>query len=934
MDYSIRAARAGFKGVWVKGAYVHRPPHSARRAREERAGFAASKRRYQDKFCGLHLRGEKMTYELHCRGDACPHFAPTGLIRLQQPLPALRAQEAQVEKTAPLVATVPSPEPLVSCIMPTHNRRHFLPRAIRCFQQQDYPYLELLVVDDGTDPISDCLPDDPSVRYVRLEGKRVIGEKRNIACEQARGEIVAHWDDDDWYPPGRVSAQVRALLDRQAEVCGSSQVLFYEPASDRAWRYRYVGAGGQWVVGSTLAYRRSFWARNPFAPLQIGEDSRFLSVARHGAVADLADPTLCVATIHAANTSRKIARGPYWHREAPSLVHQLLAGDLPPGSSALTATSQTVEAGAPLVSCVMPTYNRRPFLSFAISLFVQQDYPNKELIVVDDGEDEVGDLVEGHAGVRYIRLGGRRSIGAKRNLACAEARGEIIAHWDDDDWYAPNRLRYQAAPILAGEADLTGLANAFVLEAASGQFWTTHPELHRRMFRGDVHGGTLMFRHELLQDLRYPDINLAEDAWLLHQALSRGKRLARLANPGIFVYVRHGGNAWCFETGSFLDPHGWERIDPPRQFTSDDLRAYSTALASSRVTPKEPHMGSTQSTNTPNHLREQAVPTPRAPSAMETRSSSVLAVVVTCHEPCAKWLPDALVSIDRQSPAPAERVVAFDRCEPAGLPGPHWRSVTGNWGHPSLARNAGLAATTAPWVLFWDADNVMPEGYIAAMLQGISSGSPHLAILYPDIQFCDERLTPRELCRMPNWDYWDMRARNCVDTAAAWRREALEIVGGWPVRTDCGLEDYVLAMDVTKAGWKAARVGAPPVLMRTHPHSRTQGMARAGQLEATIWRARSLAIVSLLAGRDDLLGQWLSFLLEAELPAKAALYVVDNSGRPEFTRRAYDAGLTVAEKRRLSHLDFVTVGSPYRSSREEPYFVRERHLHVAQLYAS
>ena len=60
-------------------------------------------------------------------------------------------------------------------------------------------------------------------------------------------------------------------------------------------------------------------------------------------------------------------------------------------------------------------------------------------------------------GVRYLRLDRRTTIGARRNLACREARGAILVHWDDDDWYAPDRLRRQIAPILAGRADLTGL---------------------------------------------------------------------------------------------------------------------------------------------------------------------------------------------------------------------------------------------------------------------------------------------------------------------------------------------------------------------------------------------------------------------------------------------------------------------------------------------
>jgi hypothetical protein len=62
MDYSIRAARAGFKGVWVCGAYVHRPPLAQRRLDDEARLFEANRRHYQDKFCRLKLDRRRRAY--------------------------------------------------------------------------------------------------------------------------------------------------------------------------------------------------------------------------------------------------------------------------------------------------------------------------------------------------------------------------------------------------------------------------------------------------------------------------------------------------------------------------------------------------------------------------------------------------------------------------------------------------------------------------------------------------------------------------------------------------------------------------------------------------------------------------------------------------------------------------------------------------------
>jgi len=571
MDYNIRAARAGWRGVWACAAFVWRAPFTARRKFEEERRFETSKRLYQDKFCGARLRGAKADYRSHCRGDECLNFAPTELIQIRLPLP----ERAPDLDPPPVISLQDSFEPLVSCIMPTCDRRSFAPQAVRCFQRQDYPNLELVIVDDGVDAINDSIPDDARIRYFRLDHKLTIGAKRNFACEQSRGDFIVHWDDDDWYPVWRVRAQIGAMAERNADVCGSSQVYYFDPVSGRAWHYQYAGSGTAWVAGNTLAYRRSFWERKKFPDIRVGEDSRFVWGAPAGGICDLNDPGLCVATAHAGNTSRKETGGSYWRPIPGEYIRSLLGDDF---YFYRVDYSSPQSQQWPLISCIMPTWNRRSFVPIALRSFLNQDYPNRELIIVDDGAEPVEDLTDGIPNVHYLRLSTRTSIGAKRNLACQRARGGIIAHWDDDDWYSPDRLRYQAVPILSGQADMTGLENAFVMQLPGGDFWTTQPELHRKMFVEDVHGGTLVYRRELLdQGIRYPEISLAEDAWLLQRAVKAGKRLIRLSNPGVFIYVRHGRNAWQFTPGAFLNPSGWTRIPAPPLFSAGALDSYKAA---------------------------------------------------------------------------------------------------------------------------------------------------------------------------------------------------------------------------------------------------------------------------------------------------------------------------------------------------------------------
>lgn len=106
----------------------------------------------------------------------------------------------------------------------------------------------------------------------------------------------------------------------------------------------------------------------------------------------------------------------------------------------------------PLVSCIMPTYNRikespsgpdATLLEEAIHSFMSQDYPNKELIIINDTPGQVIHLPSsGYENVTVINLQQRLpTLGHKYRKAIELARGRYITPWDDDDIMLPTRLR-------------------------------------------------------------------------------------------------------------------------------------------------------------------------------------------------------------------------------------------------------------------------------------------------------------------------------------------------------------------------------------------------------------------------------------------------------------------------------------------------------------
>ena len=212
--------------------------------------------------------------------------------------------------------------------MPTANRPRFVPQAIRYFLAQDYPNKELIIVDDREGAVSDLLPKDERVRYIRLPHKTILGEKRNRAAEEARGEIIVHWDDDDWSAPWRLRYQVEKLLASGADICGLDRVFFYAPSETRAWEYVYPTGQRPWVYGASLAYRKAFWATHPFPQIGAGEDTRFVWADSCAKIHVLKDPHCLIALMHNGNCSPKRTSDPRYQPRPVEEIEKLLGDDL------------------------------------------------------------------------------------------------------------------------------------------------------------------------------------------------------------------------------------------------------------------------------------------------------------------------------------------------------------------------------------------------------------------------------------------------------------------------------------------------------------------------------------------------------------------------------------------------------------------------------
>jgi glycosyltransferase involved in cell wall biosynthesis len=190
-----------------------------------------------------------------------------------------------------------------------------------------------------------------------------------------------------------------------------------------------------------------------------------------------------------------------------------------------------------LISCVLPTRGRRELAQKAVDCFLAQDYPNRELVILDDADETSFPEGVTHPLVRYFRTSAnseRMTIPPKRNAVNALTEGSVIAHLDSDDWSSPDRLSHQmqlmeeSGKALIGYHSILFYENDESLAKYNGDsdyaigtslfyrksFWEAHPFEESKHSKSD----NLMVRH-------------ARDEYQLHSVDAEHRMVARV-HPG------------------------------------------------------------------------------------------------------------------------------------------------------------------------------------------------------------------------------------------------------------------------------------------------------------------------------------------------------------------------------------------------------------------
>lgn len=189
------------------------------------------------------------------------------------------------------------------------------------------------------------------------------------------------------------------------------------------------------------------------------------------------------------------------------------------------------------ISVIVPTHNREKHVLNLIGCFLAQTYPNTELRIHDDSEHpsaKLAALCEQHPMLHYTHSSQRLSIGEKRNALIKASSGELIAHFDDDDYYAPNYLAAMYRHLTQNNLDFTTLSNwfAYSLPFQTFAYWETDriSPCHYRINQEGVsilpgdhlsstfpeinpwgYGFSYFFKRQVHQQVQYKPMNHNED---------------------------------------------------------------------------------------------------------------------------------------------------------------------------------------------------------------------------------------------------------------------------------------------------------------------------------------------------------------------------------------------------------------------------------------
>lgn len=228
------------------------------------------------------------------------------------------------------------------------------------------------------------------------------------------------------------------------------------------------------------------------------------------------------------------------------------------------ADESTNAANMPLVSVLIPAYNHERFVELSLDSVLADPYPNKELVIIDDGSiDATGDIIKAWVArhrdempIQFVRRA-NRGIAATLNELAVRARGALLKPGASDDYLLPGGLDVQVRYLLAHPGKGAVIGDSIVVDSDGNKLHDSGmADLHgadKRLYRSDdgirraiitqwaIGGPVALIRKTALDSITRWREGLRIDDWDLFLRLA-GRDALGFVDAPVCAYRLHGAN--------------------------------------------------------------------------------------------------------------------------------------------------------------------------------------------------------------------------------------------------------------------------------------------------------------------------------------------------------------------------------------------------------
>ena len=337
-------------------------------------------------------------------------------------------------------------QPKISVVMPVHNGQKHIEAAIKSVLTQTYQNFEFIIIDDAsTDQTLETLRNlnDPRIRLYRNRANLGLTKSLNRGVGYAKGTYIARMDADDISLPHRFDIQVTFLENNPDHaLVGSSYykiddvgqiVTLVEVLTDSSAIRKGLKKQNWFGHGSVMMRKRAFIDVGGYDEnFEFSQDyDLWIRLGEKYKLGNIEEPLYCWRSSATGISSAKREKQDFYARMAVTKGSK-------PGNGLLPKKSST-----PLVSVIIPTYNRPAMLAEAVRSVLDQTYQDIEIVVVNDSGVKVENILVSlnkKGNISYVRHSRNRGLAAARNTGIALSRGEYIAYLDDDDVFLPHHV--------------------------------------------------------------------------------------------------------------------------------------------------------------------------------------------------------------------------------------------------------------------------------------------------------------------------------------------------------------------------------------------------------------------------------------------------------------------------------------------------------------